>query len=225
MFVSIHIPKTAGTTLGWLFDNISAKKVLWDYRGDTFNPEGDGYGQGIGCNEKFAASMKANKDFLSRHFIFIHGHFRYEQYANVFPEGRFITCLREPISRIISNYRHLLRERPGDNISLTDFANLPQFRNLQSTLLKGRALQDYDHIFLTERLQESLAIFACKFPELKIQPDLKKTIPVQNSDKQQHKQRISIWWAKRKLRKSQAEDIALYAKAIERHEQEVLHYL
>ncbi|MGE0715339.1 MAG: sulfotransferase family 2 domain-containing protein [Alphaproteobacteria bacterium] len=164
MFVSIHIPKTAGTMLGYLFDFGSGRRLLWDYE--------DGYAN-AGEPDPM---MVRNLDFVRSRFWGIHGHFFFRKYAGVLPDARFVTCLRHPVDRAVSQFRHevyeALRGRAGwrtdairrGEMGLVEFvASDENVRCAQSVHLAGRQVEEYDFVFLQERIGECFLVFCRRF--------------------------------------------------------------
>ncbi len=162
MFISIHIPKTAGTALSYIFDYGSGRRILYDYKDDYSNVRMDDL-----------AWWTEHKPFIERQFDFIHGHFFYEKYAELFPDGVFLACLRHPVERIISQFNHVFFEaNPEDwqykaitenNLDVVDFATFDGVRDAQARHLDGREISDYDHVFISEYLNESLRAFQDRF--------------------------------------------------------------
>lgn len=161
-YISIHIPKTAGTTLGYLLDYGVNRRIFWDY-----SPEYDNVRK---CDDPlFLKSIQ----FVDKYFEVIHGHFYYTKYQNLFPEARFITCLRHPVQRVISQFIHLLGEKNENDwfyrainsgeMDIVDFASDYSIGNAQSLHLQGRELKDYDFVFLSEHFGESFKLFENKF--------------------------------------------------------------
>ena len=152
MIISIHIPKTAGTTFGMYLENGFDHRIFFDY-GNTVIWED--------------AFLERHKDLLAK-FPVIHGHFRYAKYKDTFPDAKYITCLRDPVDRTISNYWHVMRDKdPGNflyrriakhNMDLVDFANLPPMRKTQTILLRGRDITEYDFVGITEDLSNSIKL-------------------------------------------------------------------
>jgi uncharacterized protein YdcH (DUF465 family) len=90
MLAFIHIPKTAGTTLHKiLFHQYDRIFIHHDTDGNT--------------NEILASAILKKKTQL------IMGHFSATLHPFL-PEVRYITCLRDPISRIRSHYNHALND-------------------------------------------------------------------------------------------------------------------
>jgi hypothetical protein len=170
MNIFIHIPKTAGTFLGYLFDHGSGRRVMWDYSADYSTariPE---------------PAVVAHADFISSWFWGIQGHFFYEKYAHVFPHARFMTCIRHPVHRLVSQYKHELYDAiqsratgatpDGDwkkqallgGGGLLEWFNLdPSVGNAQVNHLAGRALDDYDFVFVQEMLVPCFGLFCKQF--------------------------------------------------------------
>tara|TARA_R110000787_G_scaffold188209_4_gene299982 strand:+ start:2138 stop:2845 length:708 start_codon:yes stop_codon:yes gene_type:complete len=158
MIISLHIPKTAGTTLGYILDYGSKRKIFYDYT--QYRHE---------ALEQDIAYLEKNKEFIANRFEIIHGHFHYKKYENIFPEAKYITCLRDPLKRTISQYHHIIQEADPQHwlyerlstgvMDFADFAALPNIKRAQSWYMEGRDINDFDHISLTENLAESVYQF------------------------------------------------------------------
>ena len=95
--VSIHIPKTAGTSFRNILKNVYGEKEV--IRFDISNR------RGITIEEKVLKSKK-----LSRRIKVIHGHFTYRNLTKMVALSDnvpIVTWLRNPIKRVISNYYYL----------------------------------------------------------------------------------------------------------------------
>jgi hypothetical protein len=164
MFISIHIPKTAGTSLGYVLDHGLSRRVLWDYSDD------------YSTANAIQPDLAANIPFVRSWFRAIHGHFFYTKWADTFPDARVITCLRHPVERIISQYKHdladalagasswLLDPMARGEVDVVDYVRMsPAIGRAQAAHLSGRDIEDYDFVFLTEDLQRGLAAFCRRF--------------------------------------------------------------
>lgn len=161
MLVSIHIPKTAGTTIGYLLDYGVKRKIFYDYMGKN-GYSGKVYDQDV-------ALLQEHKEFVSKKFHVIHGHFHYKKYADIFPDADYIVCLRKPLARTISQYYHIIEEANPEHMfyedlssgkmSFIDFASLPHIKRAQAIFVEGRDIMDFKHVFLTEKLVESIHDF------------------------------------------------------------------
>lgn len=168
MFVSIHIPKTAGTALAKIFDDTSMRRVMFDY-----GSEWD-----ITSVRTCPVEVQEHRDFIKKYFKYLHGHFHYFKYADVFPDSPVITTVRDPVERVISQYLHVLRSGNRNikqhqlvmdgEISIVDFAKYKYIGNAQWYYLEGRPIKDYDFVFIQERLEYSLGKFCDRFqvPEI-----------------------------------------------------------
>jgi hypothetical protein len=166
--VFLHIPKTAGTTL--------ASALQWNYP-PYRTLHIDLLGRPL---EELEAVPVEERSRLS----LLHGHFAYGIHRYVPRPCRYVTVLREPIPRVISAYKHVLR-RPqhelhgqvvGDGISLEEFIETfwvdkrisRQTRQLcnrhDGPLDRGaleeakRNLEGFLLVGLTERFEETFAL-------------------------------------------------------------------
>lgn len=94
----LHIPKTAGTTLTNFLDKHYAKKdilphKLWNQLLPTYKSE----------------QFKKNSNPL-KEFKLIRGHFGYGLHREIGARPQYITMLREPIDRTISQFYHFKRD-------------------------------------------------------------------------------------------------------------------
>ena len=163
--ISLHIPKTAGTTFKAVLQGVyPADTLLLDYDDRIGNPESrfrsdfDGWKRD---NENAIAHLPA----VARA---IHGHFWAGKYFSFFPGAKKVVWLREPARQLISAYHYwkagpltpnplkrLLHEK---NLSLLEFARLEGLQNPVSNLfLRGYGIDDFDFIGIQEFFPEDLA--------------------------------------------------------------------
>lgn len=153
-FVSVHIPKTAGTTLGFVLDRVFRKRVLMDYPDNPMDDRAD-------------PLVRAHQDFVTGYFRGIHGHFSAQRHLATFPEARLIATLRHPVDRVISQYQHELNDDGTasayhgairDGMTVVDFAARPGVGDAMTRYLAGVDLRDYDLLLLSDRLAEGLHV-------------------------------------------------------------------
>ena len=220
MFISIHIPKTAGTALAYVFDYGSGRRILYDYSADYSNATMDDL-----------AWWTTHKPFIEKQFDFIHGHFFYEKYAQLFPDAAFLTCLRHPVERILSQFNHVFFEaNPEDwqyraivehNLDAVDFATFDGVRDAQARHLEGRAIEDYDFVFISEWLAPSLRAFQRRYQFGRWDPYMGGTaangeLPRMNA----RIQKVDVTQAMReRIYEIASEDVELYIRGCARAEE------
>ena len=217
MFISIHIPKTAGTTLAYIFDYGSGRRIMYDYKADYSNATMDDLD-----------FWQRHRPFIERQFDFIHGHFFYRKYAELFPDADYVVCLRHPVERIISQFNHLVSEANPDNweyraivehdLDVGDYAGFDGVRDAQVRHLEGRAIEDYEFVFLSETLRISLSAFQQRYGFGRQDPYMPGTpadgaLPTMNA----RTEKLPVTQAQReRVYAAAAEDVDLYQRGVER---------
>ena len=158
--VSIHIPKTAGTSFRNILKNVYGEKEV--IRFDISNR------RGITIEEKVLKSKK-----LSKKIKVIHGHFTYRNLTKMVALSDnvpIITWLRDPIKRVISNYYYLEEKiiegledvKNGLGIlsklqkTLIEYARVDDNCNRMSRFLKGIELEELAFVGIQEYFDEDL---------------------------------------------------------------------
>ena len=160
MLISIHIPKTAGTTLGYMLDYGSERRIMFVYDKSYQN-----------VSNADEDMWLRHKDFIVDRFDVIHGHFYYSKFSNVFDDAKYITCLRHPIDRLVSQWNHELNEtgrkmseKAKKGMTIVDWVK-EEGENLSSVYKKhldGRRLSDYYYIFIQEFMEPCWSLFVQK---------------------------------------------------------------
>jgi hypothetical protein len=157
--VSLHIPKTAGTSFRSIFiDNVGERNFA---KVDIFNS-----GR-IKVNDAYFSDHKLNRKVTA-----IHGHFPYSVLLDRFEihsTTQFITWVRNPIERVLSNYyflRNVIQERineqQDENLferigkSLEEFVLHPENQNVMSKFLKGAPLEEFTFIGVQDQFDSEL---------------------------------------------------------------------
>lgn len=139
MLISIHIPKTAGTSFGLLLKQHFGDRLLEDYQDRPLAHTA------LPRLAHALAAWPGNGRRLGGYEA-VHGHFLGLKYLPV--RGHVVTWLRHPVQRVLSRYGHYLRDvdagrplqpvsglRPG--LRLDEFARLPRFRDTCSKYLRA----------------------------------------------------------------------------------------
>lgn len=165
MIISCHIPKTAGTSFRYALEASFGNRLYLDY-GDRVGWSGD-------QAETWRRGRGLPEAIKSDSIEVIHGHFYLKKYLDIDRDTAMVTFLREPIDRVISNYRFLyenpqidhplVKEFHQELPTLLEWANLPQARDLQSKVLNGCHIEKLAFVGITERYRESLLRFDSLF--------------------------------------------------------------
>lgn len=208
--VSLHIPKTAGTSFRAVLERVYGKRLArLDIR----------HGEMLLDGKQFLGSA------LPSGVRAVHGHFMYRNLEQAIDmKSRrvpVITWLRHPVQRVLSNYFYL-SARMGDAMneahsgtnlrmnmqrSLIEFARTDYARNRMSRFLEGIALEDLFFIGIVEHMDEDLVRLASMLgwpvmeaPKNNITGDYPETVPPEVLDE---------------IAQLNADDMALYNRALD----------
>ena len=161
--LSVHIPKTAGTSFRKTLTEVYGEKAV--LRVDLppksqKDPE-----------DPFAPLQKRLKPGVR----VLHGHFNAVElrrvYSNIPEDAKMITWVRDPVNRVISNYYYLrqrIREEIDQNTSLNvgvtnrmvktlmEYAIQDVARDRMAKFLAGTELDDFDFVGVQENYTEDL---------------------------------------------------------------------
>ncbi|MDQ7785794.1 MAG: sulfotransferase family 2 domain-containing protein [Desulfomonilaceae bacterium] len=138
--ISVHIPKTAGTSFrDTLLRTYGDEALVWDYDDTPLDPASL---YNTDRNAWLLKSREFIEGFSSAKRV-IHGHFPLQKYSEDFPNAKRITWVRHPIDRLISHYfmwktrddwpNHTLQVRVRrSQMDLAEFATIPILRNLMT---------------------------------------------------------------------------------------------
>lgn len=170
MLVSIHMPKTAGT---------SFRATLEDHFGDRFRHDYQDYPLAHPPQARRQQARDWGEAALPGNFAgvdCVHGHFlplKYLKLAERLP-CTFVTWLREPVARLVSHYHYWLRAYDGESPlvsplhrrvveegwTLQQFCLAPELRDVYSQFLWGFPLDRLDFVGITEFFPEDLRYFS-----------------------------------------------------------------
>lgn len=151
----IHIPKTAGTSFRLAAEQVfGARRIAYDYnakadqttdtvRRHIYTGVADVWALGAACREAGT--------------FMIGGHFRANKYAPLCGINNSITFLRDPVQRLVSEWRHFVRHN-GYKDSFQAFYNLPRMQNRMTKIMAGAPLEALGFVGLTERYNDGLTM-------------------------------------------------------------------
>lgn len=206
--IFVHIPKTAGTSFRTGLEKIFLKERLaYDY----------------GLHESLTSAsirefvyeedniLKAKEWMFSNEISALTGHFYAPKYLPYFDINFFCTFLRDPIQRVISDYKHFVRHYEYKE-NLKVFANEEYFRNRQSKFLSSLPLHQIGFLGITERYTESLNLFQTTFGVAV--PQEYTNIARHNLDIQHIEDKDTVSF----IEEINQEDMLLYRQALEEFE-------
>ena len=166
MLISIHLPKTAGSSLGTTLKEWFGNRLPLDY-GDLI---GDESAQSMTHRAKRKTAMLGKVSEISTAFDAIHGHFYAHKYFDALPSADFAVLMRDPFSRIPSYYDYLKRCHHHRNplvvairkseMSLDTFIRWDYMCNLCSRLLYPLNVEQLWFIGIQEHYGQSLQLLA-----------------------------------------------------------------
>lgn len=217
MIISVHIPKTAGTTFGEQLQRQFEHRLLRDYH-DW--PENSGP-EGLERSRASRQAVVAQRDEIASSFDAVHGHFLPSKYLDVIPGGRVVAFVRDPCQHAISAYAYAHRVQGAPRPDLQRFLErrmtliefIEAFPNLQSLYLEEIGVEGLAAVGLTERYEASVALFSKVFG-LELPPVEKRNV---NPERTAGAYPISDE-IRRAIERARAPDVELYRRASERFE-------
>ena len=184
MLISVHVPKTAGTSFFQFLAKNFGGEILRDYGSETLEVSHlfeSCFGEidaikstGYFRLKIIAEGLQRLRSEIDRRGITaIHGHYRVDKYFGIFPNAKYAIWLREPFKRCLSQYFFHRRVLPGSAnpvqravhehaMSFEDFISVEENINLQYKMAGGD-LRKFDFVGVTERYEVGLQQFCSLF--------------------------------------------------------------
>lgn len=166
MLISVHIPKTGGSSFRTLLKSHFGDRLLLDY---TDHP----MSMPTVCRNMIAIKGMLKALRLLDKFECVHGHFLPVKYR-VSRRNIFIIWFRDPIQRVISRYYHYVRQNQqpkrthrrypkNQDLTIEQFCNLKRFHNTYHKYLWCFNIDRFAFVGIIEKYESSIEIFRRMF--------------------------------------------------------------
>jgi hypothetical protein len=153
MWLVVHMPKTAGTSLRWSLEKyFGNSNIIRDY-GPHSSVTDEVVRDHLYSGDKSKGSESLVAEILREKKKVLIGHFPSQRYADSFEAQNIIAFVRDPLIRMCSEYLHRINNKSFTG-TFSTFLERPAYQNFQSQFLKG--VSDRAFIGITEQYAESL---------------------------------------------------------------------
>jgi hypothetical protein len=218
VLISLHLPKTAGSSFLTSLEQHYDEKLFKDYADIPINSPA------IRRNSKALVKCIVNGFCQDEKIRCIHGHFLPLKYLLLSTQRdvRFVTWMRDPVERLASHYFYWMRTYvPGqspplhkrmiiEKWSLERFCLGPELQNIYCQFFWGFPLSRFDFIGITEFYESEFEFFSREFLGGALHP-AKVNINLS-------KEKISYFENEdlvNKIKNHHSKDIALYEKVLD----------
>jgi len=203
--VSVHVPKTAGTTFGNVLQQVyGVEQVFFDYAWND-------------------PALEIKPEIRA-----VHGHFPASKYKDLPSSVKLIAWIRNPVERLISHYfywQHIpISKRAGslhryvieNNIGLIDFAMIPEIKNHISNLYIDIDISNFFFIGIQEHFEEDFNQISELLGFPKIPLSNKNPNPLEAYQQFKESPKYQDTW--NKLADINASDMELYQATLKKRE-------
>lgn len=169
MLLSMHIPKTAGTSFRMALQECLGDTMLLAYRGRIAGPDVVCHFHGRLLETLDPGEADRLLDYCDDKDVrCIHGHFAMAPLHELFPDAPCITFIREPVGRLVSAYNHMWVTMPdaARRTSFEAFVRNERTQNVYEQLGIVDYLDNMAFIGVMEEYGRSLQLLERTMPEL-----------------------------------------------------------
>lgn len=206
--VFIHIPKTAGTSFRLGANRYFGENhICCDY-GPLSQETSEIVQQRM---IKKTDPWHFKNAFEGKKYLFMSGHYQDLRYVRILGVEGSVVFLREPLQRILSEYKHFVRHNNYKK-GFGEFYRTKQFINRQSKMMRGIPWASIGFIGITEYYDTSLNLFNDRFGVsfTRFEENLSRKTIVEDYELDPDQER--------ELRQLNSDDISLYRQACRQFE-------
>ncbi len=153
--VFLHVPKTGGSAVRTaLVGGCRDRRVLFDYGADEKQTT-PALRDALSADGRPGQGASLRRHFGDRRGLLLIGHFQADKYWDAFHPDSFVTFLRDPIDRLISEYNHHV-ERYGAELELEAFIATTRFSRHVSNLFRGVDPAEFGFVGFTDTFEDDL---------------------------------------------------------------------
>ena len=169
MIVSIHIPKTAGSSFRAGLEQQLGQRLLTDYEDRPLSDSLSDRWRRLRTRVKIYRRV----DDLVTKYDAVHGHFIASKYGCLGDRAALCAFFRDPAERLLSQHRYWLSNPDPKNtmwvkfdarkMTPAQFASLPRQKKLYRLFTGGLPVERFTFVGITEEYETSLKLFRAIF--------------------------------------------------------------